>query len=173
MRSDTLMNVNLLHSWKELRTTPHQPPLQTRQKLWAQARRRIQGRAHVLQPALVLPKALWQGSQGVALAEELIQARQACKLVRQPRQGHAAHIQELELLQRADVARDLLDGVLAAENTHLSVEDVPLALAFRVRSYLAPGPRACYSRPGTFSWCSVLICPGNSTIGFVAAWKHG
>lgn len=76
----------------------------------------------MLQPALVLSKALWQGGQGVALAEEPVQARQAGQLVWKLRQGHAAHVQEFQLLQRADVAWNLLDGVVAAQSMRLSAE---------------------------------------------------
>lgn len=109
----------------------------------------------MLQPALVLPKALRQSGQGVVLAEELIQALQACELVWQLRQGHAAHIQDLELLQGADVARDLLDKIVAAESTCLSAEDSRLVLLLSVRSCLAPGPRPDRSRsaPSNYVVC--------------------
>ena len=113
----------------------------------------------MLQPALVLPKALWQGSQGVVLAEELVQALQACELVRQLRQGHAAHVQDLELLQCADVARNLLNKVVAAESIRLSAEQLCYVLLFRVRPCLAPGPRPYRSRPApsvyALCWCNL------------------
>ena len=96
----------------------------------------------MLQPALVLPEALWQGGQGIALAEEPAQARQARQLAWQLRQGHAAHVQELQLLQRADVAWNLLDGVVAARSTRLSANDPCSVLLFRVRPCQVPGPQA-------------------------------
>ena len=141
----------------------NQSSLCTRQKTWAQATRRVRGRAYVLQPALVLPKAIRQGSQGVVLAEELIQALQPCELVRQLRQGHAAHIQNLELLQCADVAGDHLDEIVAAMNTCLSTEGLCLVLLLRVRPCLAPVPRPYRSRPASSDhavcWCKRILYP--------------
>ena len=100
----------------------------------------------MLQPALVLPKALWQGGQGVALAEEPVQARQARQLVWKLRQGHAAHVQEFQLLQGADVARDLLDGVVAAQSTRLSAEGLKFGPLVQGKAL-----------SGAWAWASLLM----------------
>ena len=72
----------------------------------------------MLKPALMLAKIVWKGAQGVALTGELDQVLQIRNLVWQARQPHTTHVQHLELLQGAEMAWQLLQGVTAARHRH-------------------------------------------------------